>query len=64
MRVIANSIKRQIPGTGFMLFTFDFNSKGRGNYVSNANRQDMIEALEELISNLKKGNIIKTPEEN
>ena len=35
--------------TGFALFVFDFNDKTRVNYISNADRDDMAEALREWL---------------
>ena len=32
---------------GFALFIFEFNAPGRANYISNANRADMITAMKE-----------------
>jgi hypothetical protein len=40
---------------GFVLLMFDLNTnKGRMNYLANAERGDMLKALEELVDNMKK----------
>lgn len=65
MRSVARNIQRQIPGFGFCLIVFELNKQtGMSNFVSNANRDDMILALEEMIENLKNDKDFKTPEEN
>lgn len=38
---------------GFVILLFDFHSEGFMSYSSNADRNDMIKALEELLENLK-----------
>jgi hypothetical protein len=40
-------------GVGFALMIFDFGEGGNMAYVSNAERADMIRALEELLQKLK-----------
>lgn len=40
---------------GFALLMFDFGEGGNMTYVSNAERQDMIKALEECLGNLRAG---------
>jgi hypothetical protein len=40
---------------GFCLLTFPFNSPNITNYVSNANREDMIKALRETADRLERG---------
>jgi hypothetical protein len=39
--------------TGFCLLVFGFNAPGIANYVSNANRKDMIKAMKETIKRLE-----------
>lgn len=46
-------VTEAIGKKGFCLILFDFNAPGVGNYVSNANRQDMITVLEETVKRLK-----------
>ena len=38
---------------GFALFVFDFGKGGRMNYISNANRGDVVAALREAIASLE-----------
>lgn len=58
LKEIADIIGRSLPpGHGFMLCFFSRGSGGYMNYLSNANRSDMREALKELIGVLdKEGN--------
>jgi hypothetical protein len=60
MRVLARAIDELLNGdtkpkaNGFVLLMFDMNSPdGRMNYISNANRDDMLCALKELIANFE-----------
>lgn len=54
MRGVAMTISDALPTThGFVLLTFDFGKRGRMNYLSNAKREDMIAAMEELLKNMK-----------
>lgn len=43
---------------GFALFCFEFNKPGISNYISNANRNDMIEALEETLKRFKNDEVM------
>ncbi len=52
MQQIAKDIKSQLPeGMGFALLAFDFGNKPdrRVNYVSNANREDIVKVMKEWI---------------
>lgn len=42
-------------GVGYALLVFDFGDDGNLAYVSNANRADMIRALEDLVKRLRAG---------
>ena len=64
MRELAHLIEEKIKGYGFALFVFPFSESGISNYISNAQRDDMIKALEEKISIFKNKKDFKTPEEN
>lgn len=65
MREIAKHISEQLPGLGFTLLIFDFgNETNMSNYISNANREDMIKALEEMVGVLKNHKDFRTPEGN
>ena len=43
---------------GFMLMVFEFGKPGVANYVSNADREDMIKALREKADALEAGEVI------
>lgn len=64
MRKIGEKIKKEIPGLGFCLLVFEFHKPGLANYLSNAQREDMIKSLEETVARLKGKQDFKTPEEN
>jgi hypothetical protein len=65
MRNIAKRIQSKLPsGFGFCLIVFPFNKPGIANYISNAKRETMIEALEEKIKVLKSKGDFQTPDEN
>lgn len=50
MKALAGLLRETFPKHGFTLLIFDFNKSGRMNYISNAQRPDMINALKELIT--------------
>ena len=52
-----------LKGYGFALIVFDFNNTADADYVSNANRGDMIEVLRETANRLEKRQDIQ-PEQN
>lgn len=62
----ADFIKKTIPGYGFGLIIFEFTNnedhkkvkENVGNYISNANREDMIDALREAADRLEKNETI------
>ena len=64
MRDIAEMISEKIPGLGFALIVFQFKKPGMSNYVSNAQRADMIKALEETLTRWKNNEDFTTPETN
>lgn len=64
MREIAALIRNEIPGLGFALFVFEFGKAGISNYISNAQRSDMILALKEKIKILEEGKDFPTSETN
>ncbi len=67
MRELANMIDEKIEGLGFALIVFPFNpdgQKGISNYISNAQREDMIKALEETLGRWKNNEDFMTPEIN
>lgn len=64
MRDIASLIKKKLNGLGFALLVFEFHKPGMTNYISNAQREDMIKALEETLLRWKNNKDFKTPETN
>jgi hypothetical protein len=50
MKAIAESISAVLPGCGFVLLMFTANEPTKANYISNANRDDMITAMKEFIA--------------
>ena len=50
MNRLADALSKAFPGTGFVLLQFPFGGpdKARVNYISNANREDMLAALKEI----------------
>ncbi len=62
MRDLADMVKDEIPGIGFALLVFDFNTAGMSNYISNAQRDDMILALRETLKRFEEGRTFPTPE--
>ena len=54
LKKIAKLIEKELPGLGFALVVFEFGKTEKGgNYVSNAERPDMIQALFETAYRLK-----------
>ena len=43
------ALNRYFPGSGFALVVFPFNKPGKCNYISDAGRDSMIEALKEAV---------------
>lgn len=64
MGELGRVIQDTIPGLGFAVFVFEFHSSGMINYISNAERKDMIQALKETYERFEKNQDFKTPEEN
>ena len=56
MQRVAEAIEKALEedNMGFALLVFDFGPGGRMNFISNANRRDMVKAMKELIENLEK----------
>lgn len=56
MREAMRYLDEKFPkGTGLTLLAFDFGGGGHMSYVSNAQRADMIKAMEEHLEHLKMG---------
>lgn len=53
MTTLADTIKEFLPGVGFVLLTFNADKPGKCNYISNADRKDMVKALFEAAYKLK-----------
>jgi len=64
MRDLAQMIQKRTQGLGFALLVFPFNAPGISNYISNAERKDMIKALEETLRRWKNKEDFITPETN
>jgi hypothetical protein len=55
MREVAKALKTALPGMGFALLVFPFDSPGTANYISNGRREDMIKAMKETVARLEAG---------
>jgi len=64
MKEIASIIQNKINGLGFALLIFPFEAPGMANYVSNAERDGMIKAFEEVLFRWKNNQDFMTPETN
>lgn len=65
MRSLGQAIKEVLPKElAFALLVFPIGEPGIANYISNANREDMIKAIEETVERLKKGQTFDTPNSN
>lgn len=53
MNSVANFLSPIFDKLGFALFVFEFNKSGISNYISNADRETMIKALEETLIRFK-----------
>ena len=50
MQNIARKVKEELPDDfGFVVLAFKFNEKGEMIYVSNANREDVVQSMKEFI---------------
>ena len=50
MNEVAKALDQVFKGCGWTLLVFDWGDKGRMNYISNAQRQDMIACMKEFIA--------------
>jgi len=65
MQEMANRVKSMLPEDfGFAIIVFPFNDLGISNYISNANRSDMIKTLRETADRIEKNQTFETPENN
>lgn len=58
MNEIAKFLGIILQGLGFALFTFEFNKPGVSNYISNAQREDMIKSLKETLIRFENQEIV------
>jgi len=66
MRELANLISPKLKGLGFTILVFEIGDRAGqgGSYISNCERESMIEALEETAERLKNKRDFMTPEAN
>lgn len=65
MTKMGAEIEAQLPKEfGFALIVFPFYGPGTSNYISNAQRCDMIKALRETADRIEKNQDFKTPTAN
>lgn len=65
MRALARFVTKKLPkGWGFCLIVFPFDKPGIANYISNAQRATMIQALKDKVRVLEAKDDFQTPEEN
>ena len=62
MRELGKLVIEKTEGQGFCLLVFPFHTGGMSNYITNANREDMIRALIETAEKLMDGKDFPTPE--
>lgn len=60
MEAMGQLLKKEFEGFGFCLLVFDFGEGGNMNYMSNANREDMVTAMKECIAALE-GRLLERP---
>lgn len=64
MRHIGKRLGKELDGLGFALFVFEFHKPGVSNYISNAQRDDMILAIKETLARFEAKQDFDTQEEN
>lgn len=65
MGKMAESVQKMLPKDfGFMILVFPFDNPGVSNYISNAQREDMVKALREAANRLENKEDFETPENN
>ena len=65
LNALGHVISKEIfPGLGFMLIVFEFNKPGISNYISNAERTDMVKALRETADRLAGAQDIRPDQQN
>lgn len=62
---MGEGIQKMLPKDfGYTLLVFPFNRPGVSNYISNAERSTMIDALRETADRLERNRDFKTPKDN
>lgn len=65
MKKMADKVKKMLPKDfGFTILVFPFNNPGISNYISNANRKDMIKAMREVADRLESKQDFETSQNN
>ena len=65
MRKMGSKIDKMLPNDfGYALLVFPYHKPGVSNYISSANRSDMIKVLRETADRLEKNQDFQTPEDN
>lgn len=65
LNALGDVISKEIfPGLGFMLIVFEFHKSGISNYISNAERADMVKALRETADRLAGAQDIRPDQQN
>ncbi len=65
MKKMASRVNKLLPKDfGYTILVFPFNNLGVSNYISNANRSDMIKVLRETADRLEQKEDFETPENN
>lgn len=65
MRYLGKQLKESLPDKyGYCLLVFPFYNSGMANYVSTANRADMIKCLREAADRLERKQDFQTPNDN
>lgn len=63
MTKMADRVSELLPeGYGFALFVFPFHDLGIGNYISNADRKDMIAVMRDVIERMERHEDLDLPE--
>ena len=65
MKKMGEGIQKMLPkDMGYALLVFPFHNAGVSNYISNAQRDDMIKVLRETADRLEKNQTFETPDNN
>jgi hypothetical protein len=61
MNAVMDALCDLFPGSGVALLVFEFGDAKRINYISNAEREDMLIAMKEFVAR-NEGRVMKTPD--